>query len=238
MKNYIPNFITLLNAFFGCLAIVSIFANEMLLSALWLGLGAVADFMDGAVARLLNAKSALGKQLDSLADMISFGVAPGLILYHFITPVENGLIWKAVPAFILTVAACFRLGKFNIDPRQTTSFIGLPTPACTLFVVGLLLIAEFDSFGLRPIIYQPLFIYACIAVLSYLMVSELPMFGFKFERFTWQGNEIKIIFAALALLLLVFLREAAPAFIILMYLLISLVITFAKKEKNIGTSAH
>ncbi len=228
MKNNFPNFITLLNAFCGCCAIVSVFENQMLAAAAWLGLGAVADFMDGTVARWLNAKSALGKQLDSLADMISFGVAPGLILYTFLANGEDGLVWKAVPAFVLTLAACFRLAKFNIDPRQTNSFIGLPTPACTLFVVGLLLIAHYNSFGLRAFVSHPLWLYGCIAGLSYLMISELPMFGFKFERLRWRGNELKIIFAAVALFLLIFFREAAPALVILIYLLISITIAILK----------
>lgn len=237
MKNFIPNFITLLNAFFGCLAIVSIFENQLLLGALWLGFGALADFLDGAVARWLNAKSAIGKQLDSLADMISFGVAPGLILYTFLANGDPGLTGKAIPAFIFTIAACFRLAKFNIDPRQTNSFLGLPTPAATLFVIGLLLIAHFNSFGLRQIIYNSIFLYSCVAVLSFLMVSELPMFSFKFERLTWQGNEIKFIFAAVALALLIFFREAALVLIIFIYLLISLVLWLLKNYRIIGKSA-
>lgn len=237
MKNFIPNFITLLNAFFGCLAIVAIFENQLLQGALWLGFGALADFLDGAVARWLNAKSAIGKQLDSLADMISFGVAPGLILYTFLANGAPGLAGKAIPAFIFTIAACFRLAKFNIDPRQTNSFLGLPTPAATLFVIGLLLIARFDSFGLRQTIYNPIFIYSCIAVLSFLMISELPMFSFKFERPTWQGNEIKYIFAAVALALLIFFREAALVLIIFIYLLISLVLWLLKSYRIIGKSA-
>lgn len=214
----------------------------MLSAATWLGIGAIADFLDGAVARLLNAKSALGKQLDSLADMISFGVAPGMILYSFLENGQSGkLVLEAIPAFILPVAACFRLAKFNIDPRQTTTFIGLPTPACTLFVVGLLLIAHFNSFGLRPMVYNLIFIYSCIATLSYLMLSELPMFSLKFERYTWRGNEIKIIFAAMAGLLLIILQEAAPSLIIVIYLLTSIVLFILKREehdKNISKSAN
>lgn len=233
MKNNIPNFITLLNAFCGCCAIVALAENQLLVGAVWLGLAAVADFLDGALARLLNAKSALGKQLDSLADMISFGVAPGLILYYFLAGSENGLVWKAVPAFILTTAACFRLAKFNIDPRQSIGFIGLPTPACTLFVVGLSLIVHFNSFNLSSIVLHPIFLYSCIAVLSYLMVSELPMFSFKFERLSWQGNEIKIIFAALALFLLILFKEAAPALIIITYLLFSLILMFFKRAEAV-----
>jgi CDP-diacylglycerol---serine O-phosphatidyltransferase len=128
MKNYIPNFITLLNAFFGCCAIVSIFDNQLLLCAMWLGFGAVADFLDGAVARWLNAKSALGKQLDSLADMISFGVAPGLIVYVFLAEGESGLVWKAIPAFILTMAACYRLGNLTLIRARSPDSLGCPRP--------------------------------------------------------------------------------------------------------------
>jgi CDP-diacylglycerol--serine O-phosphatidyltransferase len=237
MKQHLPNLITLLNALCGCCAIVSVFEQQAVAAAMWLGAGAVADFLDGAVARLLNAKSALGKQLDSLADMISFGVAPGVIVYHFLAAGESGLVWKALPAFLLTMAACFRLGKFNIDPRQTSNFIGLPTPACTLFVVGLLLLTHTDSFGLQAFITRPIFLYTCTALLSYLMISEIPMFGFKFDRYTWHGNEIKIIFAAVALLLLIFLQEAALSFIIILYLLISIGMLVFNKKAN-TSSGH
>lgn len=234
MKNNIPNLITLFNTFCGCCAIVSVFEHQMLAAAVWLGVGAMADFLDGAVARLLNAKSALGKQLDSLADMVSFGVAPGIILYSFLADrISEGLIVKALPAFLITIAACFRLAKFNIDPRQTNSFIGLPTPACTIFVVGLLLIRQFDSFGWKAIIDNSVFIYTCIIILSYLMISELPMFSFKFEHYTWQGNEIKIIFAVAALLMLVIFREAALSLIILLYLLISIALFLFKRVSAI-----
>lgn len=210
---------------------VCVFEHQLLATAAWLGVGAVADFLDGAVARLLNVKSALGKQLDSLADMVSFGVAPGVILYSFLAGnTSEGLTIKALPAFLITITACFRLAKFNIDPRQSYSFMGLPTPACTLFVVGLLLIRQFDSFGWNVIIENSIFIYSCIIILSYLMISELPMFSFKFERYTWQGNEIKIIFAILSVVLLIIFREAAPSLIIIIYVLTSFAITLFRKR--------
>lgn len=236
MKKHIPNLITLFNVFCGCCAIVNVSENQMLVAIVWLGIGMLADFMDGAVARLLNVKSALGQQLDSLADMVSFGVAPGLIFYKMLAFKQSGFVWEAIPAFILTMAACYRLGKFNIDLRQTNSFIGMPTPACTIFVIGIALVAHFNSFEMRHFIYQPLFLYACILMLSYLMLSELPMFSLKIERLTWQTNEIKVIFAAAALLLLILLQEAAFSLIIIIYLLISIAMSLFKRGRVIGKS--
>ncbi len=241
IKKHIPNTITLLNLFCGCCALVSIWGEAFLWGALLVTIGLIADFLDGTVARLLNVKSELGKQLDSLADMVSFGVVPGAIFFQLLNialPTETAVLnLAALPGFVLTAFAALRLGKFNLDTRQTTSFIGLPTPACTFYVVGLMLIAHFDSFGLRQIVTQPLFLYLNIAVLSGLMVLEFPMFSFKFERFTWQGNEIKFIFAAVALASLIFLREAALSVIILLYLLFSIVIWinnqhFSKSTKH------
>lgn len=184
--------------------------------------GAVADFADGMVARLLNAKSIIGKELDSLADMVSFGAVPGAIFYSLLqkglVPEENGQFSiLAASGFILTAFACLRLAKFNVDERQTESFIGLPTPAVALFTLGLMLIYEFNSFGLRPFILNPAFLFTAIAILSFVMVAELPMFSFKISSLKWKGNEIKFIFAALSLLLLISLREVALSLIIIIY---------------------
>lgn len=234
IKKHIPNSITLLNLFCGCCAVVCVLSGAYLLAALFIGLGLLADFLDGAVARLLGVSSEIGKQLDSLADVVSFGVAPGAMLYQLLLgaqPNADALLpMAALPGFVLSVFAGLRLAKFNIDTRQSTDFIGLPTPACTLFVVGLLLIAHFDSFGLRAVVTHPAVLYGCIVILSGLMISELPMFSFKFAHFTWQGNQIKFIFAAIAVILLLALREAALSLIIIIYIVFSIVQYLNKHE--------
>jgi len=233
MKKHIPNAITLSNAFAGCCALAATYAEQFLWVAILVGVGLMADFLDGAVARALRVKSEIGKQLDSLADMITFGAVPGAVFYQLLNqnlPAESTVLnIFALPGFLFTVFAGYRLAKFNIDNRQSLSFIGLPTPAATIFVLGLLLIAHFDSFGFRQMVLQPWLLYLCIAALSWLMVSELPMFSLKFARFQWQGNEIKFIFAAISLVLLLLLREAALVVIILFYVLISIALSLSKQ---------
>lgn len=226
IKKHIPNTITLLNLFCGCIALVCIFQQAYAAAAIFTGIGLAADFVDGAVARLLNVKSELGKQLDSLADMVSFGVVPGAIFYQLLIVAfdsQSHLEIRLLLGFIFSIFACLRLAKFNLDTRQSESFLGLPTPAATIFVIGLMLIAHFDSFDLRQILLQPWLLYSCIAILSWLMVSEFPMFSLKFARFTWKGNEIKFIFAATAAVLLILLQEAALSLIILIYIVFSIV---------------
>lgn len=236
MKKNIPNFITLLNLLFGCCAVVAVLHQQFLL-AFWLFLSAVlADYLDGLVARLLKVHSPLGKELDSLADMVSFGFFPGAIFYVLLVtgwtggPEHDGIFWPAVPGFLLTLFSAFRLAKFNLDTRQSDNFIGLPTPSACTFTVGLLLIYLMDSFGLGALIVQPLFLYPVIALFSYLLVAELPMFSFKFKSLAWQGNEIQFLFAATAVILLVLLREAALSTIILLYLLVSVLIHFRNQR--------
>lgn len=226
MRKHIPNFITLINLFCGCAALACIFYSQFVL-AFWLLLaGGIADFFDGLVARLLHVKSPMGKELDSLADMVSFGAVPGAIFYmllhnSFQTP-EHQFSLLAASGFIVTLFACLRLAKFNIDTRQTDNFIGLPTPSTTMFTVGLMLIYEFNSFNLQSIILNPVFLFAAIIFLSYVMIAELEMFSFKFNSFKWEGNEIKFIFAALSIMMIIFLREVAFSLIILTYVLIAL----------------
>ena len=225
MKHYIPNSISLINLFCGCCALVSILYG-LFIEAFWfLFAGAAADFLDGMIARWLKVKSALGKELDSLADMVSFGVVPGMIIYMLLVGhdasgnVTFSLQLNAAPAFILTLFAALRLAKFNIDTRQAENFIGLPTPSCAMFTTGLMLIYHFDSFGLRDFVSNPYFLYGCVILFSYLLVSEIPMFSFKFTALKWKGNEIKFIFAAIAVSLLVLLQEAAVSFIVVIYIL-------------------
>ena len=228
MKKNIPNFITLINLFFGCCALASVLYGQFI-PAFWFSLASgLADYLDGTLARILKAKSPIGEQLDSLADMVSFGVVPGAILYMLLVKGLGGqdhlpleLTLAALPAFLVTLFAAIRLAIFNIDTRQTENFIGMPTPSCTLYTVGLLLIYHYDSFGLAKWVVNPVFLYLTIPVLCWLMLVQLPMFGLKFKNLAWKDNQIRFIFAALALVMLIVLREAAFSFIIIAYVLFS-----------------
>lgn len=229
MKQHLPNSITLLNLVLGCCAVISILDGEYL-PAFWFVLAAVAaDFADGLVARLLGVSSEIGKQLDSLADMVSFGVVPGAIYYSLLSTalydgayLAEGVQYWALPGFLVTAFSCLRLAKFNLDTRQSDGFIGLPTPSSTMFTVGLMLMYTFDTFGLREWIGHPVFLLSCIVALSYLLVAELPMFSLKIKSFTWRGNEIQFIFAGLTVVLLVLTQEAAFSLVVLLYVLFSI----------------
>lgn len=227
----IPNIITLINLLCGCAALLSLFQGWYMATAWWLGAAALADFADGFAARALKVSSPVGKELDSLADLISFGLVPGAILYTLLvvsqfpslnSAIEGGLHWFAFPGFILTAFSALRLARFNLDERQTEGFIGLNTPACTLFVLGLLMLYQQDSWGAQAWLGQQIVIYPLIGLLSYLLLAEIPMFSFKFKHFGWEGNALRIIFAALSLVLLVIWQEVALAPIVLIYALINI----------------
>lgn len=227
----IPNLITLINLLCGCAALLSLFQGWYTATAWWLAGAALADFADGLAARALNVSSPVGKELDSLADLISFGLVPGAILYtllvlgqfpQFFSPMEGGLHWFAFPGFVLTAFSALRLARFNLDERQTEGFIGLATPACTLLVLGLLMLYQQDSWGAQAWLGQKIVIYPLIGVLSYLLLAEIPMFSFKFKRLGWEGNTLRIIFAASSLILLVIWQEVALAPIVLIYILINI----------------
>ena len=237
MKKNIPHIITSINLFCGCCALVCIFFGQFFQVFLFLFVGAWADYFDGLAARLLDVKSELGKELDSLADMVSFGVVPGAIIYVLLVrgldknfeEFPQYLILAALPAFIITVFAALRLTKFNLDTRQSENFIGLNTPSCTIFTVGLMLIYHYDSYGLGNFVTNPLFLYSTTIVLSYLLIAELPMFSFKFKNFKWAGNEWRFIFMLVSFLLLLLFKEVAFTLIILLYVLFALV----QKKKRI-----
>lgn len=230
MKRHIPNAITLLNLLAGCAAIVYILDAQFVMAAWLLLAGGLADFADGLAARLLKVTSPLGKELDSLSDMVSFGLAPGAICYALLTlgpaplafELGPGVYWAAMPAFALTAFSALRLAKFNLDSRQSEQFLGLPTPAATLLTAGIMLLYQADWAGSRVWLGHPAFVYSLVAGLSALLVSEVPMFSFKFKGFGWQGNEIRFIFAAIAAVLLLVGRELALAPIMTLYVLFNL----------------
>lgn len=232
MKKHIPNALTLANLLAGCVAVVCLLYQHYSAAIILLLAGGLADFADGFVARMLKVQSAIGRELDSLADMVSFGLAPGLMLYMML---QNGsgaeateVYLPGLPAFLLTGASALRLAKFNIDSRQTDQFLGLPTPAATMLVVGLLLWHQHDLWGSSVWLSQPASVYVLVAVLSWLLLSELPMFSFKFKKAGWQGNEIRIIFAAAALVSLLLAGVLALAPLVLGYIFLNMVRYFFK----------
>ncbi|PRY10442.1 CDP-diacylglycerol--serine O-phosphatidyltransferase [Pontibacter ummariensis] len=228
MKKHIPNAITCLNLFSGCLALYFAFQGNLVYTAYLVGIAAVFDFLDGMLARVLKAYCEIGKQLDSLADMVSFGVVPGTVM--FILFQRSGVPLFGISAellpfsgFLITVFSALRLAKFNIDTRQTTSFIGLPTPACTIFVASLPLILEHGSLLHYEVILNPLVLLVLTFLLSYLLVAELPLFALKFSNLSWQDNSLRFIFLGLAVILLALLKFTAIPLVIVLYVLLSVI---------------
>ena len=226
----LPNALTLCNLLCGCCALLYTLYWQPEIAA-WFTAGSFFfDYLDGMAARALKVTSPMGKELDSLADVLSFGVVPGAMIYQLISgaPAVNTVFGAsfvqiyALPAFVLSAFSAFRLAKFNLDTRQGTYFIGLSTPACTVFVLGLTLAAHHDRFGLAEMISNPWFLYALTGVLSWLLVSEIPMFGMKIKRFDLSSNFINLGFLALFALLVFLLKELALSAIILFYIALSM----------------
>lgn len=231
MKSWIPNFITLLNLFCGCAALVCILDLQFVAAFWFLFAAGWFDFADGLVARALDVSSEHGKELDSLADMVSFGVVPAVIYYvllllpHGTAPAAPPSIswsWYAAPALLLALFSALRLAKFNLDTRQSENFMGIATPTSTVYATGLMLIVATNE-DWAPYALNPLVLYPSILVMSYLLVSEHPMFSFKLKGLGWSGNETKVIFAAVAIGLLIWLQASAFPLIVLAYILINLI---------------
>ncbi len=234
----LPNIITLINLFCGCMAILSLFNGLWEWVPIFAAIGLTADFCDGLVARAMGVYSDLGKQLDSLADMVTFGFLPGAILYHLMATAHtgsfdySGIVWPAVPGFLITMLSAWRLGKFNIDTRQAKGFIGLATPANTGFFMGLYLIVHFNT--LIPaewVLHLPL-LYIFAILFSYLLISEIPMFSFKFDQWGWKDNELPYTFLITCILLIVFIRLAAFSTGIIAYLILVSVDNLFVKRKT------
>lgn len=223
IKKHIPNFITCLNLFSGCVAVLLAFKGNYQGAFIAILVAAVFDFFDGFAARLLKAYSPMGKELDSLADMVSFGFAPGMIVFSLLTE-ANINEWLPYLAFIIPVFSGLRLAKFNIDERQTSSFIGMPTPANAIFWGGL-------TTSFAPFLISNVWLLIVLTVLfSYLLVAEIPMFALKVKNLAWKDNQIQYIFLGVTIILLVIFQLNAFAPIIGWYILLSVIAAvFAKK---------
>ena len=227
MKKHIPNIFTLLNLSSGCIGVVFAFTTDLRMVSVMIFISLILDYMDGTAARLLNVKSELGKELDSLADLVSFGLLPALIAYVLLH--SSGMSSWAYVSFLITVFSAYRLGKFNLDTRQTVNFIGLPTPANAIFWSSFPLVIngmESASFALfmSDIMNNSFFILACIFLFSYLLISELPMFSLKFKNLSWADNKERHIFILISAALFFAMSYYALPFIIILYLIISIIV--------------
>lgn len=193
-----------------------------------IGLSAVMDFFDGFVARLLKVSGELGKQLDSLADVVSFGVAPGFIFHGLAVPYVSD--WAQYSFLLIPIFSAIRLAKFNIDTRQSDSFIGVPTPANAMFIASLPLITLHDTYGISQIIENSWFLLLFPLLSAYMLVAELPLLALKFKNFGWQGNQFRFILIASCVLSVVAFGFAGVAISILLYILISVVNNLQKNK--------
>ena len=233
---HVPNTITFLNLFCGCLSIVSTFSGMLDFAAYFILAASVFDFFDGFTARWLKAYSELGKQLDSLADMVSFGVAPASVMYVLVlhATMEYDLYIPgylvASAAYLIAVFSALRLAKFNIDTRQTESFIGLPTPANAIFICSLAFISS-GNHSLTILTENIFFLLAVIVIFSYLLMAELPLFSLKLKSFDWKSNKIRYIFVILSAFILIALSWAGLAAVILVYIILSIFKQISCKRK-------
>ena len=232
MKKHIPNTITCLNLISGCIATYWAFQGDYQMALLFIVIGAVFDFFDGMSARLLHVSSPIGKELDSLADCITFGFAPSAIIFSYmagihatqrcLSPLEFpfllmvGQAGTAAVAFIMAAFSALRLAKFNLDERQALGFIGLPTPANALFWGSLIV-------GAGAWIHTSLIIMLGVPLSCYLLVSEIPMFALKFKTWGWKGNEVKYIFLLTCIPLLLLFGVSGLAAIIAWYVILSVI---------------
>ena len=232
MKKHIPNAITCCNLISGCIATTFAFTGDMRMALLWIVMGAVFDFFDGMSARLLGVSSPIGKELDSLADDVTFGVAPATMIFSELAVMNYPGVLEPyrdyIPflAFVMAAFSALRLAKFNLDERQTMGFIGLPTPANAL-AWGALLVGSHQLLESQSL-FLPV-VLAGVALSCWLLVSEVPMFALKFKHWGWRGNEVRYLFMLSCIPLLAFFGVSGIFFIVLWYMVLSFVYSRVKK---------
>jgi CDP-diacylglycerol--serine O-phosphatidyltransferase len=248
IKKHIPNAITCLNLTAGCLAIIQVFEGNLVMAAYLVGLAAIFDFLDGFAARALKVTSVIGKDLDSLADMVTFGAVPGFVMHkmlqigYLVNHHDYDLIvnnqWMTYVPILIPIFSAIRLAKFNNDTRQTDAFIGVPTPANAILICSIPLIVNWDThFDLKhcEVIHFLIHPYSLIAIsvlMSILMVAELPLFSLKFKQFGWKGNEIRYIFLVLSVLGLILFQFLGLGIAIVLYVGLSMVNNLFFKPKS------
>jgi len=243
IKKQIPNLFTLLNLLSGMIAVLMAASDKLVEAAFFVFLGIFFDFFDGFFARKFNVQGEFGKELDSLADMVTSGVVPGIVMFQLLLYAikqewfmqlscevgqwqnydETFYYYLPFVGLIIPLAAAYRLAKFNIDERQTNSFIGLPTPAFSIFVVSLPLILYYSDLQFFVDIVQNKYVLISITLIgSYLLNAEIPLFSLKFKNYTWADNKIKYIFLIITISMFLILQTVAIPLIIILYILISL----------------
>ena len=224
---HIPNTLTSGNLLCGCLGLISVFGNYPVEPAYFIWAACIFDFFDGFSARLLKVSSPIGKELDSLADMVSFGVLPAMAMYQWLDS-SSSASWHSYIALMIAVFSALRLAKFNVDTRQTDTFIGVPTPANAIFLTSLVFLPE----SLRGVIFKTPVLTGITIVFSLLLVAPFELFALKFKDFSWANNQIRFTFLALSVLLLIILKAGALPIIILLYIIISLWSRILVGKKN------
>jgi len=243
IRKHIPNFITCLNIISGSLAVLFAIKGELTIAVLFIFAAAIFDFLDGMAARLLKAYSPMGKELDSLADIISFGLAPGMVMMAIQQSSLFGInvkvdhlsalsLWEMIclsSSLLIPVMSALRLAKFNLDTRQTDSFIGLPVPANAIFISALALIMVHGNYQfIDNIILQPWVLLVITIGMSLLLVSELPMFSLKFKSLSWRDNRVRFIFLGISAVLILALNIYGIAACIVIFILLSLLLKLKK----------
>ena len=214
MKKRIPNALTCANLLSGCIGIVFAFKGELTITAYAVLISGIFDFFDGFSARLLNVKSEIGKELDSLADVVSFGFLPGVVMFQLLSQSNITSPYLPYTAFLITIFSALRLAKFNLDTRQTEDFIGLNTPMNTLFIVSL----PFIQRDYPEIINSTLFLIGITILMSWLLVSEIKIYSLKFGTSNWKDNKIKYIFLIISAVLIALLKFAAIPIVLVLYI--------------------
>jgi len=231
MKLHLPNALTCCNLFSGCIAAVMIFRNHLEYAAYFVFISAFFDLLDGMVARKVSSDTAFGKELDSLADVVSFGFVPGAMMFKLLqlsdlqSYFQSDILIRIIQflPFLITVFSALRLAKFNLDTRQSNSFIGLPTPACTLFIVSFPLILSQLPGKFDHIILNPYFILISSVILSFLLVAEIPLFSMKFKSLEIRENFFQYILLIISLIIFPIFLFAAIPLVIILYILLSIV---------------
>ena len=243
IKKHIPNAITLLNLLSGLIALVYAFDDNLQMAFFWVCMGIFFDFWDGFAARVLKVSSPLGVQLDSLADMVTSGVVPGVAMYQMLAHIQENVeqfavtdetfYMKLVPffGFIITLGSCMRLAKFNIDTRQTSSFIGLPTPANALFILSIPMITNTTSSDFVLELFSNPYVLVFISLFSaFIMNAELPLFSLKTKNKNLSDNKITFLFLGICAVLLLFFQFEAIPVIIGFYILLSIILNKTQKS--------
>ena len=221
MSKHIPNLLTISNLICGCIALYFTFQGELVFTAYLIGLAAIFDFMDGATARLLNVSSPIGKELDSLADMVSFGLVPGSVVFHLLE--EGALSQYSFIALVIPIFSAYRLAKFNVDEDQNENFIGLPTPANCLVFISIPLITTFNSSStIANLIEIPEILLIITVLLSLTLVSRINMFSLKFTNFNYKDNKLRFFLIMMSIILLTWLEFSAIPIIVMLYILMSI----------------